>query len=270
MAEPLLQPSHPPPLPRPHKPQAGPARAVVPRSLPHHRFGEAELPSQGEKMADASLHRDLCAAPQYALRQRYKGWNVAVHEDMFVHFDQPDGTRGQLAPDLFVALDRPNRPRTSYVVWKEGKPPDFVLEILSVSTWRRDIVEKPNAYQFMGMREHFIFDPYDYIKPRLRGYRLNSAGSYEALDGEATPEGRWGMHSEVLDLHLCHTHPWPDVIHGPDVMHELGELHWYNQTAGCYLETPADTAARADAEKAARLAAEARIAELEAQIRQRH
>ena len=32
--------------------------------------------------------------------------------------------------DVFVVLGAPNRPRHSYLLWKEPKGPDFVLEIL--------------------------------------------------------------------------------------------------------------------------------------------
>ena len=49
--------------------------------------------------------------------------------------------------------------RRSYAIWREGKPPEFVMEIASASTWRRDRDEKPAIYESLGVREYFLYDP---------------------------------------------------------------------------------------------------------------
>ena len=52
-------------------------------------------------------------------------------------------------PDLFVAFDADPAgylARNGYVISEQGKPPDFVLEIASRSTGRRDTVDKRISY----------------------------------------------------------------------------------------------------------------------------
>ena len=50
--------------------------------------------------------------------------------------DEGQPERRMVAPDVYVILGVPNRKRNSYVTWDEGKLPDFILEVLSFSTWR--------------------------------------------------------------------------------------------------------------------------------------
>lgn len=46
------------------------------------------------------------------------------------------------APDLLM-VEAEDRPRTSWVVRDEGKPPQFVLEVSSTWSWERDTEDKP-------------------------------------------------------------------------------------------------------------------------------
>ena len=59
-------------------------------------------------------------------------------------------------------------------MWRVGKAPDFVLEILSPSTSRKDAADKPALYRRMGAREYFLFDPTDRLEPRLHGWRFDT------------------------------------------------------------------------------------------------
>ena len=81
--------------------------------------------------------------------------------------------RGMVAPDVYVIFGAPNRERQSFVSWDEGKLPDFVLEILSSSTWRHDISAKRALYQRLGVLEFWVADPMGaFVHPRVQGYRL--------------------------------------------------------------------------------------------------
>ena len=104
----------------------------------------------------------------------------------------------RLAPDVFVVFGVPNRMRDSYVTYDEGKPPDFVLEVLSESTWRRDMGVKKTFYQRMGVREYWILDPVGtYVDPPpLKGFRL-IGDHYEPID---PMPGGTAYASEVLGL----------------------------------------------------------------------
>ena len=45
----------------------------------------------------------------------------------------------------------------SYFVWREGKPPDWVLEVASHSTVSAVLDEKGRKYAAMGVQEYWLF-----------------------------------------------------------------------------------------------------------------
>ena len=160
----------------------------------------------------------------------------------------------RLAPDCVVAFGvNPAAivARNGYVISEVGKPPDFVLEVASRSTGRRDYTVKRAGYAGYGVREYWRFDHTGgrYHDVALAGDRL-VAGVYESIRITEEPDGLiWG-HSPVLGLDLC----WDD-----------GHLRLYDPVAGIYLPTPAGLQARGDAaegraaaERTARQLAEAR------------
>ena len=119
--------------------------------------GEADLPYEDdEPLAESDYQLEPLDYAYNGLSTWFEDRaDVAVQADMFVHYlvAGEDGKRERrmLAPDVFVIFGVPKRQRFSYVVWDEGKPPDFVLEILSGSTWRRDTVDKKAIYEAMGV-----------------------------------------------------------------------------------------------------------------------
>ncbi len=166
----------------------------------------------------------------------------------------------QLAPDCVVAFGvNPEAivARNGYVISEVGQPPDFVLEVASRSTGRRDYTVKRAGYAGYGVGEYWRFDHTGgrYHDAALAGERL-VGGAYEPLRITAEPGGViWG-HSPVLGLDLC----WDE-----------GHLRVYDPVAGAYLPTPGELQAQraaaedcAAAERAARLIAEARTAGAEA------
>lgn len=64
-----------------------------------------------------------------------------------------------------------DRLRTSWHIPREGKPPQFVLEVSSTRSWKRDTVDKPVIYDWMGVGEYAICVPERHDGPRLFGYR---------------------------------------------------------------------------------------------------
>ena len=149
-------------------------------------------------------------------------------------------------PDLLVAFnvdpdafERSN----AYVIEEQGKPPDFVLEIASPSSRRRDLVTKRAAYANLDIPEYWRFDELAKRRPRkLSGDRLEGR-EYRPLPTELLPNGVVQGYSPVLDLHLR----W-----------EEGELRWYDPATGRPIASLAEERARADAEQGARLMAEQR------------
>ena len=94
-------------------------------------------------------------------------------------------------------------PRT-YLLWEEGRPPDFVVEVSSPDSRNADRTEKRELYARLGVREYFLFDPVcedGEHDGRLQGYRLWDRGSVEMGQGGAAGSGA-ELESEVLWLSL--------------------------------------------------------------------
>lgn len=66
----------------------------------------------------------------------------------------PNDNKTVVEPDILVVCDI-DKLKTGWVVGA----PDFVVEILSKSTWKRDCVIKCAKYAQMGVREYWIIDP---------------------------------------------------------------------------------------------------------------
>ena len=150
-----------------------------------------------------------------------------------------------LEPDVLVAFGVGEHDRLSYVIWQEGKPPDFVLEVASVSTWRRDRDEKPSLYESLGVKEYVLYDVVGgLLEPRLQGHVLRG-GAYRAMEPESLPNGERGLRSEVLGL--C------AYLRGPDQ-----ELRWHDPESGRDLEDHEEALASRQAAEARTLEAETR------------
>ena len=169
---------------------------------------------------------------------------------------------GSRYPDLLVAFGvdpEAYRASNGYVITEQGKPPDFVLEIASRRTGREDTGPKRRDYANIGIPEYWRFDETgEHHGTRLAGERL-ADGEYVAIDIEDLPDGSLQGYSPVLDLYLR----W-----------ERGELVFYDPSTGRPIATLEDERARADtaeaehnAEREARVAAEARVRELEERLR---
>ena len=128
-----------------------------------------------------------------------------------------------------------------------------MLEIGSERTGRRDVTIKRDGYAAFGIGEHWRFDPSGgrFHQTHLRGDRLVDGEFLPIQINRADEERYWG-HSEALDLDLCWEH---------------GERRWCDPASQCYLPTFDDERAARIAAEALRDAAEARVRELEEQIR---
>ncbi len=158
-------------------------------------------------------------------------------------------TRGRY-PDLLVAFDvspQDYQASNGYIVSEQGKPPDFVLEVASASTAQRDLNEKREFYESLGVLEYWLFDGTgEYYGTQLAGFRLVD-GAYVPIDIAELPGGDLQGYSAALGLNL---------------RSEGVELGFCDPETGRRITTIEDERARADA-------AEARVRELEAELRSR-
>ena len=169
----------------------------------------------------------------------------------------------RMAPDLLIALGAdPDtyRENNGYIISEQEKPPDFVLEIASRSTGQQDAVEKRAAYAGLGIPEYWRFDETgEFHGTRLGGDRLVD-GRYEPVPIDTVEEGVLQGYSSVLNLLIRWDH---------------GQLGWHDPKTGIHIVRYEDLEARAesaeeqtDIERKARMAAEARVRELEAELEQ--
>ena len=160
---------------------------------------------------------------------------------------QPDMTAHRY-PDLLVAfnVDVATFERNNgYVIADHGKPPDFILEVASANTHHIDTGAKRREYEALGVREYWRFDENgEFLGTKLAGDRLIN-GKYEPIEIEELPDGNLRAYSAVLNLYV----QWQNH-----------QLVWCDPITGNRIPTLAS-------ERQARIAAEARVAELEAQLR---
>ena len=168
--------------------------------------------------------------------------NVYVSADILIYYEM-NNPRRCVAPDVLVAIDIPDHPRDSYIVWREGKAPDFVLEITSSSTQARDATVKRGIYAGMGVTEYWRYDPTGhYLDPPLLGETLDHRGQYRRLD-VSDRDGTVRGYSEALGLDLC-------VVND--------EFRLYDPMARAWLHTLAESDAARRESDAARQVAETR------------
>src|SRR5262245_11659947 len=125
---------------------------------------EIEYPSSdGEPMAETPIHRQVMADTIDMLQDHFAGEpNVYVSGNMMMYYVEGNSDRW-VSPDVFVTRGIPKLPeREVYLVWREGKGPDAVIEVTSPSTARVDQRRKFELYRdVLKVREYFLFDPRD-------------------------------------------------------------------------------------------------------------
>jgi Uma2 family endonuclease len=171
---------------------------VAPEKLRSLKTDEIEYPaSDGEPMAETGFHVTLIAFVLSMLRAFFRQRaDVYVGSNMFVYYEEGNNNR-KFAPDVFVAFGVSNQERRSWFTWKEGKGPDVIFEFTSKSTQEEDQFTKKGLYEWLGVKEYFLFDPLDeYLKPRLQGFRL-AGGVYQPI---SLVNGQ--LQSELLGLTL--------------------------------------------------------------------
>ena len=220
------------------------------------------------------VREELKRFPAYPPRDDMQNWrylyDTSVITSLAIHYgDDPTVTvasevpvgpslpvrNNARIPDLmFVrAGDRElMEEQRGYAIDRQGKAPDFVLEVASPTTGRADYTDKREDYERFAVGEYWRFDPSggEYHDAPLAGDRLVD-GSYEPIEIEVLGEGCLRGYSEALGLYVC----WED-----------GMLRFFDPVAESYLRSHEEDADRVDEERAGRMAAEARAGAAEARV----
>ena len=200
--------------------------------------------------------RELGRFPEYPPRDDMQNWNHLYDHgkvySVILHIGDPEtttaGSEIPVGPTLAnrddhrildFLLSKRSKPWLieedgGYAIDRQGKPPDFVLEVASRWTGVIDYTEKREDYARYGIAEYWRFDSTggEYHDIALAGDRLVD-GEYAPIEIERMDESRFRGYSEALELYVC----W-----------EYGELRFYDPVSGSYLLTHDEVAERAEAE----------------------
>ena len=234
--------------------------------IPPAAFPLPDPPKTPDEKMTASKHLSTTGSAHHLAQHLGNPHTTIVSSDLYIT-TIPTGELDDMTdvpyPDLMVAFNVNAAlywARNGYVISELGKPPDFVLEVASRSTARRDTINKRIIYAQLGIPEYWRFDETGrHHGTRLAGDRLVD-GRYEAIPIDELPDGSQQGHSAVLNVDLRWTN---------------GQLGWHDPNTGEHIATMAsERAARAQAEelaaaeRSARAQAEARISELESRLRE--
>ncbi len=242
----------------------------IPQSLDIELPALDKLPVEDGEPMETAWHRDemilLIHSLKYYWRERsdfYTGGN------MFIYFSRQQLKRDDYrGPDFFVVKDVDGtKERESWIAWEEnGRLPDMIVELLSLSTMRRDLRQKKDIYErTMRVPEYFCYDP---ESEQLYGWHLVNA-RYQPL----TPDEQGWLWSDELQLWLG---KWRGVYEGtPGLWLRFYDPHKQlvlYRAEGAEAQARHETAARLTAEEqarheaAARQAAEAEIIALKEEL----
>ena len=219
--------------------------------------------SDGKPMGETDIHIEWMIRIRDILKYRYRDQRVYVASYLLVYYEEGNPAR-YLVPDNFVVLDCDPGRRRTYRIWDEGKAPDVVIEVTSLSTRREDESFKAQTYARFGVKEYFLYDPTsDYLDPPLRGFRLETDEF-----GRITKDESGVLVCETLDITFG--------LDGEDLVirdRQTGEvLQTRAEAADAARAVERQAREQAEAaqaaERQARETAERRAAEMEAELQQ--
>jgi Uma2 family endonuclease len=211
-------------------------------------------------MPEGDLHFEAKVDTRDALRGHFNRQKRKVYIGSELPIYYPGERR--FAPDLLVVLDAEPHKRGKWVVSKEGKGLDWVLEVHVGGDRKKDAEFNVERYARLGIPEYFI---YDRAREGLLGYRLTTpeAKTYTPM----TPtHGR--LVSLVLGLELEVVNEKLRLWAGNELLLESAELVERMRELMEQVQSRADEQSRRNQELERRLAEEARLRTEEAHRRE--
>ena len=161
---------------------------------------------------------------------------VLIGDQIPIYYGSPrpdGGAPAHVIPDCLIALDVDAEAiwnRVGYDPIQNGKPPDVVIEVASISTYRRDATSKREIYRQIAVPEYWRLDPTggDFHGQPIIGERL-VVEHYDPFPVDEYGEGSVGVTSPILNLEFR----WRD-----------GRFHIHDPATGVAYEHPQETVAR--------------------------
>ena len=220
-------------------------------------------PQEGDQVTHSEAHQRRCVYLYDVLRARLADDpSAVVLQDVRIAWDVPD--LGAHGPDIAVILGvREHRNWSTFDVAAEGVRPALIIELTSPETAALDRSAKLEEYELAGVPLYVIVDTVTRRREpvlRLLGYQL-VAGGYQPLAGDARG---W--------LWLAPARLWLGVEANEIVCYDeggrpLGDYRALAAALAAETQARAEAERQVEAERQGRLAAEARLHALEAELR---
>ena len=227
---------------------ANPAAAEV-HDPTHYPVSDPTFYPIEHKMGEDSLQRLILELLRPLVERwlRAQGTPSFVGADQFIYWKKFQPTNS-VAPDLYVLPGvSPGQRVVSWKVWETGIVPSFAMEVVSSKNWEKDYHEAIPSYRKLGVGELILFDPEPgKNSERIRWQRYRKVGRRGLVQVETSSGDR--MRSEALGCFFRCTGKGSGT-----------RLRLATGAAGDELFPTEE-----EAERAAKEAALARVAELEA------
>ncbi len=144
-------------------------------------FPESHEDDRGE----STIHYDLISDFIKMLKLFFAGqMDVFIAANLNFYYDEDDSKKYYI-PDIMVAFGISNHKRKTYKLWEEKLCPQVVFEVASESTWKKDISDKVEDYERLGVEEYYILDPENlYLPLPLMAYRRDEMGRLRLVMAE--------------------------------------------------------------------------------------
>ena len=154
----------------------------------------------GKPIAASDLHRRQLMWTLQALEAHFsQSPTVYVSGDILMYYVEGSPNKS-VSPDVLVSFGIGMKARRTYLVWEEGKVPEFVMEFSSKNTYHNDLTDKIDIYASLKIQDYFLYDAEGlYLPSPLMGFEL--------VDGIYVPvspgvNGGFRSSSLGLDFHL--------------------------------------------------------------------
>ena len=168
---------------------------------------EVDYPtSDGKPMGETDLHRQDMVDVIDTLSDRYAAQTDVYVTGNLLLFYEEGNRRKHISPDVFMVRGVSKEPpRDYYLLWREGKSPDVVIEITSKTTRREDQNKKLTIYRdILKVPEYFQFDPTAGLSPAAAPGHPAGRGQYVRIEpiDDRLPREPLGLHLERHGVEL--------------------------------------------------------------------